>query len=75
MMPIGMAVKIWRRQSSQMNSEELGPWRFTIMFLFINFLQLLSILDYIITYSKLICVRAQPEVNGVCTDMSLNLWM
>ena len=33
------------------------------MFLFINFLQLLSILDYIITYSKLICVCAQPEVN------------
>lgn len=72
-MPIGMTVKIWRRQSPQITFKEPGPWRFTIMFLFINFLQLLSTLDYITTYSKLTYARAQPEVNRVCADMSLNL--
>ena len=69
-MPIGMTVKIWRRQSSQITSKEPGPWRCAIIFLFINFL---STLDYITTYSKLTYVRAQPEMNKVCADMSLNL--
>lgn len=53
LMPIGMTVKIWRRQNYQMTCKEPSPWRFTITFLFVNFLQLLPIWDYITTYSKL----------------------
>ena len=55
LVPIGMAWKMWRRQRYQMISKEPRPnaCMFTIMFLFVNFLKLLPILDNITIYSKL----------------------
>lgn len=72
LMPIGRSVNFSRRDNYHLASKEPRPWSFTFMFLFVNFPQLLPILNYIVTYFFQVDICIQPEVKGAGPDMSLN---